>query len=136
MKQKSARTLPLLALTVSGCVLLPRLDCTKGTSSICEVHQLSMTRTSVPIIYGLTTWTYDGKVRNEASKGAFPHADKSVSGGCVSNLTSPRRAIIYVCPDCKRAADEWQRKHETDVLKGPPSQDVQAWLAMLDSYTI
>jgi hypothetical protein len=67
-----------------------------------------MQKKRVPIYYGL------GKPDPAAPSIAttqrlFPHAEESVSGGCV--VESKTVTEIYVCPECKKAEAEWIRNH-------------------------
>jgi hypothetical protein len=83
-------------------------DYTVGQSPICEVHHIQMQRTSVRVVYGLPGSSALAEARYEASKKAFPHAETSVSGGCVvAPGISATNAFIYTCPECKKAASRW-----------------------------
>jgi hypothetical protein len=55
-------------------------------SRICEVHHERMSRTRVPVYYGLFRPNDLGRAREAASTNAFPHAEDWVGGGCVVPL--------------------------------------------------
>jgi hypothetical protein len=86
-------------------------DYTKGEPAICEVHHIQMTRTTVPIEYGLPDLARF-RLRYDACTNSFPHGDCFVLGGCCVSFDSPRRAITFVCPECKKAADAWNLSYE------------------------
>ncbi len=91
----------------------PTHDYTINESSICEVHHTQMQRTVVPIGYGYILPDAQAQVRYEASKKAFPHAETWVAGGCCVMVGySATNAVIYTCPECKKAASRWDSLHE------------------------
>jgi hypothetical protein len=100
----------LLALVVlTGC---KTEDYTKGQPSVCEIHHIPMVRTTVPIVYGLLRPTEKGEARCVASTNSFPNAESYVGGGCCVASWDAHRAVIYVCPDCKKAAQAWDLNYD------------------------
>ena len=97
-----------LLLIVVGCSRYTS-DCTRGQSSVCELHHIQMTKTNVPIIYGLFRRNAWGKAREAARTNTFPHAADEALGGCI--LDDPTNAIIYVCPACLTAKSRWELEH-------------------------
>jgi hypothetical protein len=95
---------------LAGCAT-PPLDNTRDQSPECEVHHVGMAKMSVPISYGLPAYSKRTLARFKASTNSFPHADDWVGGGCVVTRHSPKEAIVFVCPDCQRAAQEWEIKY-------------------------
>ncbi len=67
---------------------------TWGVSSVCEVHHMEMTKTNVPIRYGLMGHSDWGLALQAASTNSFPHAVDQVLGGCIVGGDSPRQAVI------------------------------------------
>jgi hypothetical protein len=115
----------LLALVFAGCAETNQVgvtplraahketaDYTVGATAICEVHHIPMVRTTVPIAYGLIMPTAQAEARYAASTNAFPHAETYVCGGCCVYDESPQKAVIYVCPECTKAAKEWDATHK------------------------
>ena len=82
-------------------------DYTTGESAVCEIHHIQMEHTVVPIGYGLILPDAKAQARFAASTNEFPHANTFVLGGCVVSDDSPKRAVIYTCPECKKAASRW-----------------------------
>src|SRR5664279_1972461 len=83
----------------SGCTLLPPRNYTHGASSRCEVHEVQMNRTAVPICYGLPAIPLDVVYRDalaEATKSAFPHAQEFAGGGALKGLAL-RAAPLFTC---------------------------------------
>jgi hypothetical protein len=88
-------------------------DYTTGESAICEIHHTQMERAVVPIAYGLMPLP-DARMqaRYAASTNSFPHAETYALGGCVVSDNSPIKAVIYRCPQCKKAAAEWDSVYD------------------------
>ena len=70
-----------------------------------------MVRKTVPIEYGLPIFTPRYEARYAASTNSFPNSQTYVLGGCCVDSGSPRFAIIYVCPECLKAAKKWEMEH-------------------------
>lgn len=118
----------------SGCTLLPPRNYTHGASSRCEVHEVQMNRTVVPIYYGLPAIPLDEAYRHalaEATKSAFPHAQEFVGGGCIKRLGAQRSASIYVCDRCCLAKQDWLSHHSPKAVPNNPpganSRQVSRW---------
>ncbi len=92
-----------------GCALRPAENRTRNVSSRCNVHDVEMKRTVVPIYYGLPAiplgQAYSAALA-EATETSFPNAQKSVEGGCIKHFGAPKRAKIYVCERCKISKQE------------------------------
>jgi hypothetical protein len=86
-------------------------DHTRGVSGICELHHSQMTKTNVPIRYGLMGYSQWALAFQAASTNNFPHADDEVLGGCLVGSDSPTQAVIYVCAQCLRAQEQWISEH-------------------------
>jgi hypothetical protein len=99
-----------LLLAILGCDKY-HVDWTKGASPTCELHSGEMTRTNVPIVYGLVRLNDYGRARQVASTNTFPHADDCVLGGCI--VDTPTQAVIYVCSDCQKALQKWEKERES-----------------------
>lgn len=109
------RSRPLLLLAavclLVGCgTKVP--DYTVGRSEICAVHQVKMTRTTVPIMYGLPLWNEKTTARSKASANLFPHAGDPPEGGCFVDPHNPKQAMVFVCPDCQRQAGAWNSGYD------------------------
>ena len=86
-------------------------DHTRGVSDICELHHSQMTKTNVPIQYGMIGYSQWALAFKAASTNSFPHAEDQVMGGCMVGSDSPRQAVIYVCAQCLRAQEQWISEH-------------------------
>jgi hypothetical protein len=86
---------------------------TLGVSNVCEIHHVEMMKTNVPIQYGLIGYSDWALMLQAASTNSFPHARGDVPGGCIVGHNSPRQALIYVCPQCLKAQEQWISKHPT-----------------------
>ena len=89
-------------VVLAGCAG-QRADWTRGVSSVCRIHGIQMTKTNVPIVYGLFALNKWGIALEAASTNSFPNAKKIVEGGCIVEKT--REATIYVCPQCQLARE-------------------------------
>lgn len=99
------------ALLMAGCSWR-REDYTRGESQVCELHHVQMVRSTVPIVYGLFSFTAEGEFRHTVSTNSFPHAETYVLGGCCITPDSAHRAVVYTCSECKKAGTEWDALHE------------------------
>lgn len=82
------------------------------TSAECAVHHVSMVKRKLPIGYGFPAESDDGF--GEAWSRLFPNAWEGIPGGCV--VRKAKFGIIFVCPQCCAARDEWLRQRAK--LKG------------------
>jgi hypothetical protein len=96
--------------SIPGCATR-RLDYTKGETSVCEVHHQKMTKTVVPVHYGLMTVTPRDGALNSASTNAFPHAEDFVNPECM--VRSQREALVYTCLECVRARRQWEANYDS-----------------------
>lgn len=94
------------AFLLTGCAT----DYTRAQSGVCEVHHSKMTKSTVPIHYGLFRPDERAGARNAASANAFPHAVEWVGGGCV--VGSSKKAVIYTCAECESARQEWEARYD------------------------
>lgn len=77
---------------------------TTGESNICKVHKVKMTKTAVPILYGLFAY--------EDCSHLYPNGGSYVLGGCVVKGT--KSCIVYRCNDCRNQwvkAGCWDNKY-------------------------
>jgi hypothetical protein len=109
MKSLGAIASIWLTLGVTGCDKF-HADLTQQVSSKCELHGIEMTKTNVPIVYGLIRPNEYGRVRQALTANTFPHAEECVLGGCV--VGTPTQAAIYVCSDCQKALQKWENERE------------------------
>ena len=89
------------------------------------MHEIEMERTIVPIIDGLPAIPLDQEYLNalaEATRQSFPHAQESMSGGCIIRVGAPKRAAIYVCKDCRSAKRDWMGHHKPNPKPNPSVQ--------------
>ncbi|HEY0455335.1 MAG TPA: hypothetical protein VGE41_03110 [Verrucomicrobiae bacterium] len=86
---------------------------TQGESPVCEVHHARMSKTTVPIHYGLLSIGDHDSARDAVSTNAFPHAKEWVGGGCLVPMFPSRRAVIYTCAVCKIARQQWEHDYDT-----------------------
>jgi len=107
-----ADTKPVKVTQIPRNLKLEAPDYTVGESALCEVHHIKMTRAEVPISYGLPFVDANALARYAASTNAFPHARKYVLGGCCVSPDSPTNVIVYICPECRKAANEWEANHK------------------------
>jgi hypothetical protein len=98
----------LLVVIVVGCSRYTS-DFTRGQSSVCELHHVQMTKTNVPIFYGLFRRNALQEARHAAQTNIFPHVADEILGGCI--LNDPTNAIIYVCPACLTVESRWELEH-------------------------
>ena len=103
----------ILVLMTAGLVLggcdRRTADYTCGETVDCELHQTHMTKTNVPIVYGLIRLNEWGRALEVASSNSFPHAEECVLGGCI--VYTPTQAVIYICSDCQRARKRLESDH-------------------------
>src|SRR5512133_1956689 len=95
-----------LLLIAAGCVSYTS-DCTYGHSSVCEVHHAHMTRTNVPITYGILIMNPRWESLEAARPTTFPHAPDRISAGCIPGRET--NAIVYLCPACVTARNTWEK---------------------------
>jgi hypothetical protein len=85
-------------------------------ADVCPVHHIHMERKMVWVSYGYIV-PDDSYVA--AMNRAFPYGDEFASGGCDPSA-GPRKAPVYVCPECKRARYKWAQRHP----KNPEAQSI------------
>jgi hypothetical protein len=68
-----------------------------------------MTKTNVPITYGLIRLNEWGKALETARSNSFPHAADEILGGCI--VEDATNAIVYVCPVCVTDRKKWELEH-------------------------
>ena len=79
-------------------------------AGICQVHNVKMTPTSVPIHYGLARQEKNEPTQYERISG-FPHARKFQEGGCCP-IPGETTANIPLCPACVSAEAKWVSSHQ------------------------
>jgi hypothetical protein len=72
-----------------------------------------MTKTTVPLYYGLPAISQRDIARYPASTNSFPHAKEYASGGCIRPFFRSRRALIYTCDSCKTARQQWEHDYDS-----------------------
>ena len=73
---------------------------------ICEVHGTQMTKTNVPIYYGLLMPNTNMPPYEVVQK-RFPHAQDFVEGGCIVFRGQPKTSTIDSCVRCREAKNQW-----------------------------
>ena len=96
---------------------------TSKASAECAVHHVPMEKRKLPIGYGLTAATDDGF--GEAWLRLFPNAWDGIPGGCC--VWRAKFGIIFVCPQCCAARDEWLRQRA--IKRGKTSNNSSGQLA-------
>jgi hypothetical protein len=94
---------------IPGC--FRTVDSTIGRDFTCEIHHIRMARTKVPVEFGLIAEGGGRPGYYDAAARLFPHARSYYLGGCVMSPELPRRAFIYVCPECRIAKENWYAQH-------------------------
>jgi len=106
------------ALLLAGCAT----NLTRGESRICEVHHTRMSKTTVPVQYGLIHFSERSIARFHAKTNAFPHADYWIPGGCLGpGPFLGRRAVIYTCDNCKTARKQWEYEYDFQNMHHLPN---------------
>lgn len=126
---------PYCFLLISALFALPgcsahRADYTKRQSVVCELHHTSMTKTNVPVVYGLVRLNAWGRALEAATTNNFPHAEEVVLGGCI--VDTPTQAIIYICLNCQAARQRWQAEHKS-LQSVPPDFVTGEWIGFTTS---
>ncbi len=111
MKPCQILLLVFCLVLIGGCATR-KADYTLGKSAVCELHGVPMSKTLVPIEYGLIRPDQKSLARYAASANSFPHAEDWIGGGCVVASNSARKVLIYTCPECKRLRAKWEADHE------------------------
>ncbi len=78
-------------------------DYTRGESGICEVHQLTMQKRTVPIAYGLIPMSKTAAEQGEwhRRQTLYPHPGDCLPAADI-NIHGEQRALVFVCPQCAR----------------------------------
>lgn len=78
-------------------------------TGICEIHTVKMTKTEVPIKWGMELPPGPGEPTAIQRLQLFPNYREFVLGGCckIEGVNSEK---IWICPVCKEKALEWTRK--------------------------
>ena len=74
----------------------------------CPVHHVEMVARTVPIRYGEIEHP-EGYL--EARRKSFPYGEAWVAGGSAAPARSPKRARVWMCPECEMAWREWEAAH-------------------------
>lgn len=114
------RPLPAIitVLFLAGCSSIPPADYT-DKSDICPLHGIQMQKKTVRVIRGFPK----EKIADESHAATrwFPYGLDYVQGALVKQSDDPKKAIVYVCPDCVIARNkwygEWQSSRTNDVSK-------------------
>jgi hypothetical protein len=70
---------------------------------------MQMTKTNVPIVYGLFAFNAWGSALESASTTNFPNAEEVVNAGCI--VGKVKQATVYVCTECQLARKRWISEH-------------------------
>lgn len=124
MRKTNCLLLISTLIVFPGCSMR-RANFTAGQPAICELHQTHMSKTNVPIEYGLIRLNDYGRALEAARTNSFPHAKVAVLGGCI--VDTPTRAVIYICPQCMIARQEWESKHAS-LRNVPPEFMTDEWI--------
>lgn len=91
--------LPLLLL--AACHTTP--DYTQTESTTCEVHQVAMTKRTVPIAYGMIPMSKAEAEQGEWKRRTtqYPHPGDCLPATSI-NLHGEKKARIYVCTQCEQ----------------------------------
>lgn len=81
-------------------------DNQSNATGVCQVHQVAMIKTEVPIHYGLPGPPGPGQPSHLQRATLFPHARKFVLGGCCP-IPDENQTSLYVCPSCLAAEKKW-----------------------------
>lgn len=90
--------IPILPAALMGLMLLAgcrTADHTKGEPDIYRVHQVLMSKRTVPIAYGTPVFNERFKQRQNY----FPNAGEFAFGGCL--VRDAKRAVVYRCQECQ-----------------------------------
>jgi hypothetical protein len=106
------RNLYLLLLTgllfFAGCA---NRDYTRGQLSVCEVHDVPMVKTKVPVVYyGFYPRSKRSEAENAARATLFPNARYTVNFD--RRGRKPKTASAYVCLECREAFQKWQLEYD------------------------
>ena len=115
---RTAIALAVIA-AVAGCSRT--VNTTKGISAICPVHHVRMEKREVAVMLGypgpqreiLANAMLAGSIRAFSREEAalFPYSkDYYFGGDDIIDENPPKRAILYVCPECVKAFAEWKLK--------------------------
>src|SRR5690606_31296337 len=75
-------------------------------TGVCPVHEMKMTKTEVPIEYGLPAPPGPNQPTPLQRAQLFPFARKFVLGGCVP-IDKETHTQIFVCSSCLTAEKQW-----------------------------
>ena len=76
-------------------------------SNICTVHNQTMTKKRINILYGLPASGPIAGYEEEREK-SFPNCDDFSLGGCEVTNESSKYTLEYVCEYCNKVRDEWK----------------------------
>jgi hypothetical protein len=100
--------LAMASVFMAGCATR-RLNYIGGVSNCCELHQVKMSKTTVPVLYNLVPVDECAKAREAACETSFPNARQWVAPpGLVVPPGAPTEAVIYSCPICEIVREHWE----------------------------
>jgi len=85
---------------------------------VCEVHDVALENTRVPIHYGLTL--PDREEYRAARAASFPNAARFIGGGCVVDEDNTH-ARVLTCPQCNDAEEIWLENNDR-YERGPSAR--------------
>lgn len=89
------------------------MDCTSESPSTCALHQVTMKKRIVPVVYGMPHSSEFEEQEIAATK--FPNACPYILAGCIPSPTILAR--VYICNDCHVERNAWLK------LKGYEKQN-------------
>jgi hypothetical protein len=85
-------------------------DYTQTESSTCEVHQVTMTKRTVSIVYGMIPMSkaeaQQGEWKRRTTR--YPHPGDCLPATDI-NLHGETKARVYVCPQCERTRQSFSK---------------------------
>jgi hypothetical protein len=105
--------LPLLAVLIFS---LPALAIS-GVSKekMYPVHQVSLKKERLDIIYGLVDYSCFSLDRVKSQEKYFPYANSVIYGGCVIEPDAPKYKDVLYCEKCREVERNWPCMETPDI---------------------
>ncbi len=78
---------------------------------VCELHNMEMGLTDIPLNYGMPSYDPAWAVRDEL----FPNSHSYALGGCVIGDDDPDHVTALVCGECRKVEKEWRAANEGEL---------------------